>query len=110
MWVSLMFPRRCLGSTDDRVHALILGYRHTIVTLPSVFAEVVCEEVEAARASGIEKPVVAALMGDREVEDACRSLQRHGIPAYPYAAERPVAALAAAFQRARLLVGRARRA
>ena len=104
-----------LALRDDRVHALILGYWHTIITPPLVFAELVSEEVEAARASGIEKPVVASLMGDREVEEACRSLERHGILAYPYATERPVAALAAAFQRARLLTGdhspgRARRA
>ena len=38
---------------------------------------------------------------DVEVEEACRYLEERGIPAYPYAAERPIAALAAAYQWAR---------
>src|SRR3546814_4024097 len=48
-----------LGLEDDRIHALILGYWHTIVTPPMVFAELVAEVVEELRGKGIDKPVVA---------------------------------------------------
>jgi acyl-CoA synthetase (NDP forming) len=80
------------------VHALILGYWHTIITPPMVFARLVGEVLEEAKGAGITKPVVASLVGDVEVEEACRYLEERGVPAYPYAAERPVAALAAAYQ------------
>ena len=39
-----------LGLEDDRIHALILGYWHTIVTPPMVFARLVVEVVEEFRA------------------------------------------------------------
>lgn len=87
-----------LALNDDRVHSLILGYWHTIITPPMVFARLVGEVLEEAKAAGITKPVVASLVGDVEVEEACRYLEERGVPAYPYAAERPVAALAAAYQ------------
>ncbi|MGE3855525.1 MAG: acetate--CoA ligase family protein [Dehalococcoidia bacterium] len=90
-----------LALHDDRVHAVILGYWHTILTPPMVFAELVAEVLEEARAAGKSKPIVASLMGDVQVEDACRFLEQRGVPAYPYAAERPVSALAAAYQWAR---------
>jgi acetyl coenzyme A synthetase (ADP forming)-like protein len=90
-----------LALNDDRVHALILGYWHTIITPPMVFARLVGEVIEEARAAGKVKPVVASLVGDVEVEEACRYLEECGVPAYPYAAERPVAALAAKYQWAR---------
>ena len=54
-----------------------------------------------AAAAGKAKPIVASLMGDIEVVGACRFLERNGVPAYPYAAERPVSALAASYQWAR---------
>ena len=38
-----------LGLEDDRVHALILGYWHTIVTPPMVFAELCARVVQEAR-------------------------------------------------------------
>jgi acyl-CoA synthetase (NDP forming) len=66
-----------------------------------VFARLVRETVEEAREGGYDKPVVASLVGDSEVEEACRYLEDCNIPAYPYAAERPVAALAAKYQWAR---------
>jgi acetyl coenzyme A synthetase (ADP forming)-like protein len=90
-----------LALFDDRVHSLILGYWHTIITPPMVFAKVLGEALDEARAAGKVKPVVASLVGDVEVEEACRYLSERGVPAYPYAAERPVAALAAAYNWAR---------
>lgn len=90
-----------LALMDDRVHALILGYWHTIITPPMVFATLLGEVLEEARAAGKVKPVVASLVGDVEVEEACRYLEARGVPAYPYAAERPVAALAAKYRWAR---------
>lgn len=87
-----------LALNDERVHSLILGYWHTIITPPMVFARLVGEVLDEARAAGITKPVVASLVGDVEVEEACRYLEERGVPAYPYAAERPVAALAAVYQ------------
>ena len=53
-----------LGLEDDRIHALILGYWHTIVTPPMVFAKLMVEVVEEMKAKGIDKPVVASLAGD----------------------------------------------
>ena len=53
-----------LGLEDERIHSLILGYWHTIITPPMVFAKVITEVVEEMRAKGIDKPVVASLAGD----------------------------------------------
>jgi len=90
-----------LGLEDPRIHALILGYWHTIVTPPMVFAKIMVEVVEEMRAKGIEKPVVASLAGDVEVEEAAEYLYAHGIPAYAYSTEIPVAVLGAKYQWAR---------
>ncbi|MEV7096184.1 acetate--CoA ligase family protein [Amycolatopsis sp. NPDC051045] len=90
-----------LGLEDDRIHALILGYWHTIVTPPMVFAELVSEVVEEYRAKGIHKPVVASLSGDVEVEEASDHLYAHGVVAYPYTTEKPVAVLGAKYRWAR---------
>nr|WP_264086377.1 hypothetical protein [Amycolatopsis lexingtonensis] len=90
-----------LGLEDDRVHALILGYWHTIVTPPMVFAELVSEVVGEYRAKGIHKPVVASLSGDVEVEEASAYLYDHGVVAYPYTTEKPVAVLGAKYRWAR---------
>lgn len=90
-----------LGLEDPRIHALILGYWHTIVTPPMVFAELTARVVAEARAKGIHKPVVASLAGDTEVEEACAYLFEHGVVAYPYTTEQPVAALGAKYQWAR---------
>ena len=90
-----------LGLEDDRIHALILGYWHTIVTPPMVFARLTAEVVEEFRAKGINKPVVASLAGDVEVEEASEYLYDHGIPAYPYNTETMVAALGAKYRWAR---------
>ena len=45
-----------LGLEDPRIHALILGYWHTIITPPMVFARLMVEVVAEMRAQGIEKP------------------------------------------------------
>ncbi len=90
-----------LGLEDDRIHALILGYWHTIVTPPMVFAKLVIEVVEELRAKGIDKPVVASLAGDVEVEAASELLFDHRIPAYPYNTETPVLVLGAKYRWAR---------
>jgi len=90
-----------LGLDDERIHALILGYWHTIITPPMVFADLVIEAVDEARARGIEKPIVASLVGDTQVEEASEKLFRHGIPAYPYTTELPVDVLGAKYRWAR---------
>jgi len=90
-----------LGLEDPRIHALILGYWHTIVTPPMVFAKLVAEVVAEFKARGIDKPVVASLAGDVEVEEAAEYLFAHGIPAYPYSTEMPVMVLGAKYKWAR---------
>ncbi|MFE9310587.1 acetate--CoA ligase family protein [Streptomyces sp. NPDC006706] len=90
-----------LGLEDPRVHALILGYWHTIVTPPMVFAELTARVVAEARDKGIHKPVVASLAGDTEVEAASAYLFERGVVAYPYTTEQPVAALGAKYRWAR---------
>jgi acetyl coenzyme A synthetase (ADP forming)-like protein len=90
-----------LGLEDDRIHALILGYWHTIITPPMVFAELTARVVEEARGKGIHKPIVASLVGDVEVEQASEYLYERGVVAYPYTTELPVAVLGAKYQWAR---------
>ena len=90
-----------LGLEDDRIHALILGYWHTIVTPPMVFAKLMVEVKEEMAAKGIEKPMVASLAGDVEVEQAAEYLYQHGIPAYAYSTELPVEVLGAKYKWAR---------
>jgi len=90
-----------LGLEDARIHALILGYWHTIVTPPMVFARLMVEVVTDMRNKGFVKPVVASLAGDVEVEEAAEYLYQHGIPAYAYSTEIPVAVLGAKYQWAR---------
>ena len=90
-----------LGLQDPRIHALILGYWHTIITPPMVFARLMVEVIDQMRAQGIEKPVVASLAGDVEVEEAAEYLYQHGVPAYAYSTEIPVAVLGAKYRWAR---------
>jgi len=90
-----------LGLEEPRIHALILGYWHTIITPPMVFAKAMVEVVDEMRAKGIHKPIVASLAGDVEVEEASEYLFDHGIPAYPYSTEIPVAVLGAKYSWAR---------
>ncbi|MHB2209028.1 acetate--CoA ligase family protein [Methylobacterium sp. CM6257] len=90
-----------LGLEDERIHALILGYWHTIITPPMVFAKNVVEVRDEMRAKGIEKPIVASLAGDVQVEEASQYLYDHGIPAYAYSTELPVEVLGAKYKWAR---------
>src|SRR2546428_121603 len=89
------------GLEDPRIHSLILGYWHTIVTPPMVFAKLLAEIVEQMRGKGIDKPVVVSLAGDVEVEEASEYLFDHKIPAYPYSTEIPVDVLGAKYKWAR---------
>jgi acetyl coenzyme A synthetase (ADP forming)-like protein len=86
---------------EPRIHALILGYWHTIITPPMVFARLCAEVVEEARGKGLDKPVVASLVGDVEVQEASEYLYQRGIVAYPYTTELPVAVLGAKYKWAR---------
>ena len=63
-----------LALREDRIHSIILGYWHTIITPPMVFAELLADAVGKAREDGIDKPVVCSLVGDVEVEEACEFL------------------------------------
>jgi acetyl coenzyme A synthetase (ADP forming)-like protein len=90
-----------LGLSDERIHALILGYWHTIITPPMVFARIIVEARDEMRAKGIEKPIVASLAGDVQVEEAAQYLYERGIPAYAYSTELPVQVLGAKYQWAR---------
>ncbi len=89
------------GLEDDRIHALILGYWHTIITPPMVFAELCARVVQEGRDKGIEKPVVVSLVGDVQVEEASEYLYERGIVACPYTTELPVAILGAKYRWAR---------
>lgn len=90
-----------LGLTDARVHSLVLGYWHTIITPPMVFAKLTAQVVGEQRRRGIDKPVVASLVGDVEVEEACAYLFERQIPAYAYTTEKPVLVLGAKYKWAR---------
>ncbi|MEJ8838282.1 acetate--CoA ligase family protein [Ramlibacter sp. AN1133] len=90
-----------LGLEDDRIHALILGYWHTIVTPPMVFARNMVQVVNEMKEKGKIKPVVASLAGDVEVEEAAQYLYENGIPAYAYSTELPVEVLGAKYKWAR---------
>src|SRR6266498_1571585 len=82
-----------LGLSDDRIHSLILGYWHTIVTPPMVFARNMVEVKKEMETKGFVKPMVASLAGDVEVEEAAEYLYQNGIPAYAYSTELPVEVL-----------------
>jgi acetyl coenzyme A synthetase (ADP forming)-like protein len=90
-----------LGLEDDRIHSIILGYWHTIITPPMTFAKLVVEVKEEMKAKGIEKPIVASLAGDVQVEEAAEYLYQNGVPAYAYSTELPVEVLAAKYKWAR---------
>src|SRR5437899_3054095 len=90
-----------LGLSDDRIHSLILGYWHTIVTPAMVFARNMVEVKKEMEAKGFVKPIVASLAGDVEVEEASEYLYQNGIPAYAYSTELPVEVLGAKYKWAR---------
>src|SRR5437660_6364616 len=90
-----------LGIEDDRIHALILGYWHTIVTPPMVFARLMVEGKEEWKAKGFGERLVASLVGGVEVGEASQHLYQNGIVAYAYSTEIPVAVLGAKYKWAR---------
>jgi acetyl coenzyme A synthetase (ADP forming)-like protein len=90
-----------LALNEPRIHAVILGYWHTIITPPMVFAKLCAEVVQEARDKGMDKPVVASLVGDVQVEEASEYLYERGVVAYPYTTELPVAVLGAKYRWAR---------
>src|SRR5277367_1565814 len=90
-----------LGLSDERIHSLILGYWHTIVTPPMVFARNMVEVKKEMEAKGFVKPMVASLAGDVEVEEAAEYLYQNGIPSYAYSTELPVEVLGAKYKWAR---------
>src|SRR2546423_15191125 len=59
-----------LGLEDARIHALILGYWHTIIPPPMVVARLMAQVVEEMRAKGFVKPLAAPPAGEVEVEEA----------------------------------------
>ena len=56
-----------------------------------VFARNMVEIKNEMKSKGIEKPIVASLAGDIEVEEAADYLYQNGIVAYAYSTEIPVA-------------------
>ena len=56
-------PRRLLAFDEPRIHALILGYWQTIITPPMIFAKLWPKRLKK-RETGIEKTMVASLVGD----------------------------------------------
>ncbi|MCX5845829.1 MAG: acetate--CoA ligase family protein [Deltaproteobacteria bacterium] len=91
-----------LALEDDRVDALILGYWHTLITPPMVFAETLIRAKQAVETVKAPKPIVAALSGDVEVERAATLLEAHGVPAFPYSSEKAVIVLSALYRWARM--------
>lgn len=84
---------------DPRVDAVIVLYCHTAITSPLDIADGL---IEAYRATGAKKPVVAAFIGGVECEEAYQKLTEAGIPAYA-SPEEAVSALGAIYQYARYL-------
>ncbi|MFC3693566.1 acetate--CoA ligase family protein [Chenggangzhangella methanolivorans] len=85
---------------DEAVHALVLGWGQTAAS-PLAFADQLIELVAGMRAKGVDKPIVAWLAGEAEVEAACEKLYGHGVVARPCTAETPVEVLGAKYQWAR---------
>lgn len=75
---------------DPRVHAIIVLYCHTAITDPMELAKAIVKYKNEAKK---EKPIVAALIGGKECEEAIKHLMANGIPAYE-SPEPAVAALA----------------
>ena len=91
-----------LALEDDRIDALILGYWHTLITPPMVFAETVIRAKKAVESVKAPKPIVASLSGDVEVERAAMLLEDNGVPAFPYSSEKAVIVLGALYRWARM--------
>ena len=90
-----------LGLEDARIHALILGYWHTIITPPMVFATLVSEVIEYARRPRHRQAGGGVAGRRRRGRASVAYLFDHDIPAYPYTTEKPVAVLGAKYRWAR---------
>ncbi len=66
-----------LGLEDARIHSLILGYWHTIITPPMVFAKLVSEVVERISRQGNQQT------GGRLVGGRCGSRRSVALPVRP---------------------------
>src|SRR5258708_19721454 len=73
-----------LGLSDERIHSLILGYWHTIVTPPMVFARNMVEGKKEMEAKGFVKPMVPSLPPTVEVHEPPQHLYHNPIPPSPY--------------------------
>ncbi len=91
---------RCILTAlkEPQIHSLLIGYWHTLITPPMIFAETLYRAVKEAEEAGIRKPVVVNLAGDTQVQDAALFLEERGIPSYPYTTEKAAAALAAKYR------------
>ena len=72
-----------------------------VMDLGDDLVEAVVDVVQERKKKGIEKPIVASLAGDVEVEEAAEYLYQNGIPAYAYSTEIPVQVLGAKYKWAR---------
>jgi acetyltransferase len=79
---------------DKRVHAIIILYCHTAISDPMKLAEAI---VRRKQEGATTKPIVAALIGGRECDEAARYMTKHGIPTFENP-ERAVAALASKYR------------
>ena len=92
-------PARPRGFTDPLADPGLLAHdRHAADGVREAASSRSSTEMKA---QGIVKPIVASLAGDIQVEEAAEHLYQHGIPAYAYSTEIPVAVLGAKYQWAR---------
>ena len=91
-----------LGLEDERIHALILGYWHTIVTPPMVFAKLVRRGRRGVPRTRYRQAGRGLALRRRRGRGGLQYLFEHGIPAYPYTTETPVEVLGAKYRWARM--------
>ena len=91
-----------LALEDERIHAVILGYWHTIITPPMVFATRGAGSGRGDAGQGHRpsrsSPRWPATSRSSRRPSTCST---NGIPAYPYTTETPVAVLGAKYRWAR---------